>query len=354
MSRQVAVREVEEHRLPEWTRLLADSPEGSIYADPGYLDVLCRATGGRFRLLGAYSGDQLVGGIALYEERRPYGWRTDNRLLLYYNGVVLADYATKYASDRTGRRLGALTAIVARLGELPQARLRLHCRGQIDARPFKAHGWGVTPTYTYVVQIGDLDAAWGRVDQNLRRLVGRAGSAGLTLTDDDDFDGFYRLHLQVHARKEAPLYLPEPAFRDLVGRLRALGLCRLFHARLPSGQSVAAQLVLTGPFGVSHTVCAGADAAHLASGSTPFLRWHAFRRLAELGYRANDLTDASLNTVTRFKSQLGGDLTMNLMMSRPDRVPVERCDRALRLYYAWRSRMAAAYHAVRGSRTARD
>ena len=41
-----------------------------------------------------------------------------------------------------------------------------------------------------------------------------------------------------------------------------------------------------------------------------------FESLAQAGYAANDLTDASLNPVTRFKSQLGGELRATLSVSK--------------------------------------
>ena len=81
---------------------------------------------------------------------------------------------------------------------------------------------------------------------------------------------------------------------------------------------VASQLMLVGPYPVSHTVCAGADEAYLKSGASAFLRWNAILSLHRDGYAANDLTDASLNPVTRFKSQLGGDLTPTLSVARTD------------------------------------
>ena len=70
---------------------------------------------------------------------------------------------------------------------------------------------------------------------------------------------------------------------------------------------------------MTHTVCAAADTEYLRFGTTPFLRWSVFEELSRLGYRANDLTDAALNPVTRFKSQLGGQLVCNLVLRRPDR-----------------------------------
>ena len=53
------------------------------------------------------------------------------------------------------------------------------------------------------------------------------------------------------------------------------------------------------------------------SGVSAFLRWKSFEALSALGYVAVDLTDAALNPVTHFKSQLGGELEMALLLDAP-------------------------------------
>ncbi len=318
MSTELSIRTIAENDYPTWNQFVADSPSGSIYALPAYLEVLCRATNARFSLVGVFKGSELVGGMPLYLSRFGPGWMASNRLLLYYHSPVIREYSTKVPFERTSRRLAIMQALESHLRSFDCLHLLLHIRHpNEDVRPFLSNGWEVQPNYSYVVDIADLNSAWGRVHQNLRRLIDRATKSGLTVTDDEDVASFYRLHLDTHRRKGAPVYLKEPAFLRYIQALQAQDLCRLYHARLPNGKSVAAQLVLTGAHPVSHTVCAGADPAHLALGSTPFLRWKAFESLSALGYAGNDLTDAALNDVTRFKGQLGGELVRNCVATRP-------------------------------------
>jgi hypothetical protein len=63
----VSVEVLGESKFGAWARLVAESPDGSIYSLPEYLAVLCRCAGGRFRILGARLGDELAGGVAVYE-----------------------------------------------------------------------------------------------------------------------------------------------------------------------------------------------------------------------------------------------------------------------------------------------
>lgn len=314
---QLRVAELEPGQLERWSQLVRESPQGSAYSLPSYLDALSAATGGRYVVLGALRGEELTGGIAAFERSTPAGTFVAPRLLLYYNGLVLRDYQTKYPSDRAARQLETITAIAEALEQRGYGRLELRSRSTLtDARPLLDRGWTVTPSYSYSVPLTDLESQWARVEQNLRRLVERGRTLGLTVVVNEDFESFFRLHHGTAVRKGAPLYLEEPAFRRYYESLREHDLCRLYHARMPDGRVAASQLVLTG-HPVTHTVSAAADPELQQSGANAFLRWSAFEDLASLGHTANDLTDASLGPVAHFKSQLGSTLELNLVATRP-------------------------------------
>lgn len=318
VSPDLTTRILEGGEHAAWNSFVAASPDGSPYANTEYLEVLCAAAGGSFQVLVAEMGGEIAGGIALYERSSRWGLYVEPRLLLQYNGFVLRPPRSQYPSEVTAHNVKVLQALGSAIARRSYATCVLKSRSTLtDGRVFGQFGWKVWPAYTYVVPLDDLAAQWGLVEQNLRRLVKRAEKEGLTVTDDEDFAGFFRLHLDTHRRKGAPLYLPEASFRAYFERLRSLGLCRLFHARLPDGRSVASQMVLAGAHPVSHTVSASADAEMQKLGANPFLRWRAFEALAAAGCTANDLTDASLNPVTHFKSQLGGRLELCLAAVAP-------------------------------------
>lgn len=319
-KRQLQVRELTQGDFPAWQALVNASPQGSVYSLPEYLDVLCDATGGRFRVLGIERNGELSGGVALYEEANRFGALATNRLLLFYNGIVLARHDSSYPSERTAREIELLSALAPVLTALPHLRVLLHNRATLsDWRVFRRAGWNVRPSHSYVVAIDDLDIQFQRVERNLRRLINRCEREGFQYEESDDFDVFYALHTATHEQKGAPIYLPHKAFARYYERLKALGLARLCHVRLPDGGPVvASQLVLHSQHAVTHTVAAAADRAHMTTGANAFLRWQAFRSLGAAGYTANDLTDASLNPVSHFKSQFGGELTTTWVVQRPD------------------------------------
>ena len=318
MSAKYTVRQLRDQDFPAWEAFVAASPQGSPYALPAYLDALAAAAGGNFRLLGVERDGQLVGGVPLYERRDTGGRFVAPRLLLYYLSPLLAPDVSSYPSVRTARAVHVLGSMAEALCREPYAHLTLKWRHTLtDVRPFLAAGWSARTSYSYCVDIRNLGEAWDRVEQNLRRLVSRCGDQGMTCSEDDDIQGFLRLHAITLGRRGASTYLPEAVFPDFYRRLRTAGLCRLYQARLPTGQLVASQLVLAGGHAVTHTVSAGADPEFLKQGGSAFLRWKAFEALSTAGFTHNDLTDAALNSVTHFKSQLGGELVMCPVVESP-------------------------------------
>ncbi len=315
---QVYIRELSEGEYGRWTRFVAESETGSVYALPAYLRALCRVTSRSFSILGAFRGDNLVGGMAMYMGKTEAGLVSADHHLLFYHSPVIRDYTTKYAHERTARQFTILAALEQHLRHHACDHLVLYMRHSLtDLRPFNAGGWRIVPRYTYLVTLDHADQIWNRMAPYQRHLVEKAMDQGVTCCDDGDFSSFYAHHLKTCRKKGLKPYLPEPAFHSFYQELKAENLCRLYHARLTDGRNAASLLVLGGPHPVSHTLCAASDPDFHGLGVNPFLRWAVFNDLMARGYTANDLSGAPLNDVARFKRQLGGDLVVNWQVIRP-------------------------------------
>lgn len=142
MSQQTSVVELSVDQYPAWKALLAESPDGSVYHQPEYLGTSCASAGGRFRILGAMQAEELVGGVALYERDSPFGAFVAPRLLLYYNGLVLRRYDTKYPSHQSAHDVATLSALVERLESLGFGSIKPRNPGTMtDIRSVVVRGW---------------------------------------------------------------------------------------------------------------------------------------------------------------------------------------------------------------------
>lgn len=318
MSKSIEATILAEKDYDAWDDFVAKQERtGSIYSTAKYLDILCRAAGGFFSIAATRDGDSFVAGIGIYRSRVHRHDVIANRLLLYYNGVVMRDDLLPLEGSSSGRA-AAIDSLCDLLDKQGVAQITLHCRdANQDFRPFLHRGWSASPLFTLVVPTFDSRRLWKSFDHNARRLVRRAEDAGCNVDADNDFDALFRAHEEVHLRKRAPLYLPRAAFERYTDAVIAAGLGVIFSARLAGGTVAAAQLVLLGNHSSSHTVCAGSFEEHLSSGAAYLMRWRTFVNLEERGYTSNDLTDATLGGVTRFKEQLGGRLTMNMLLKTP-------------------------------------
>jgi len=320
LNRSLEAGVLAEEHYESWDDFVsAQQRTGSIYSTARYLDILCRAAGGSFSVAAIRDGDSFLAGVGLYRHRVDGRNVISPRRLLYYNGAVLRDDLLVLEGDYS-TRLRCLDALCTVLAQQPEDSITLYCKDAYqDFRPWIERGWHASPAYTIVVPITDSAQLWKRLDKNARRLIRRAENAGAVVSADNDFDCLYRAHEEVHRRKGAQLYLARDAFRRYVNDLVAADLGVIFSARLASGEPAAAQLALLGRHPWSHTVCAGSFEAHLRTGATYLLRWRTLVDLGERGYVMNDLTNASLGAVTRFKEQFGGILTMDmsLKLDRP-------------------------------------
>ncbi len=317
MSAKTETAYLKESEYGEWNKFVSNSSGGSIYSTPEYLDILCGVTNGSFKILAARQGDKITGGIGLFIQKSTREEYVSPRLLLYYNGIVLQDYDTLYHSKSVSRQIVTLTALEEALSK---EKYSIHFRNRnsfYDARVFLSQKWTSRLSYTYTVNIDDIDKLWNKVDPNQRRLIKRSEKQGFSIVKDEDFQAFYNLHVDTHERKGSPIYLSYENYKVYYERLRAKNLCSLYHACNQEGQPVSSQLVLLGPHPVTHTVCAATDESYLNSGVSAFIRWKVFEDLSKQGYAANDLTDAALNPVTRFKSQLGGDIQLCIELIKP-------------------------------------
>ena len=306
---------LEPNEFSEWDKFVETSHSGSIYHLSSYLDVLARVTGGHFRIIAVRLEDKIIAGATLFESPLILGRYSSSRLLLYYHGLVLGPAALKKNGNEV--RISALGPFEKYLCSFGYAAVNMYHRHPIsDLRVFSRAGWKLQIGYTYEVPLVDKIALWNRIDQNQRRLIRRAENRGYMIIEDSDFESFFRQHREVHQRKAAPLYLNQRRFEKSFHLLREKGLCRLYQARTESGESAATQLVLLSRHPVTHTVCAAAHERFLGDGIAPFLRWKVFEALSKEGYLGNDLTDAGLYSVARFKRDMGGELRRCIQVTK--------------------------------------
>ena len=315
MAAKIFTRYLEPSEYDVWDRFVDTSPHGSIYSQSFFLNALCKAIGTQFRILGAYKGEELIGGMGLHYKPSRYGDMVHIRPFLYYNGLVVDEFKSNFPSITNSRQTEVIQAILNELESGRYASAQVASRAPLeDIRLFWKNHWTVWPRYTYVVPIADLSEQWQHVEQNLRRLISRCEREGMRLECSDDVDAFYSMNSATYIRKGVKPYLGREKFLELYQEIKAHDACQIYFALTADGQRAAGQLVLRTKHPVTHTWMAGSDPSFLQSGASAFLRWKAFEDLSKQGYQYNDLTDAMIEKVAKFKSQFGGRLEPSFVL----------------------------------------
>ena len=317
MAGDLTIKTLEESEFEHWDRFVDGSRHGSIYNQSYFLDALCRAFGTHFRILAVFKNDELVGGAGLHYVPGQHGDLVQLRPLLYYNGLVIKDFESKYPSITESRQAEVIETI---LGELEGGRYASaefsNTSAFNDLRLFLQHGWQLFPRYTYVVPISDPPAQWERVEQNLRRLISRCEREGFRLEASREAGDFYSMHENTYRRKGVEPYIAREKFIELHGSLKERDACQIYFAVTPDGRRAAGVVVLMSKHPLTHTWMAGSDPEFLRTGASAFLRWKVFEDLHQRGYAFNDLTDAMNPHVAKFKSQFGGRLETSFVVHK--------------------------------------
>jgi hypothetical protein len=136
---QISTRYLEPSEYELWDRFVDTTRLGSIYNQSFFLHALCQAIGTQFRILAAFKNNEMVGGMGLHYNSSRYGDMIHIRPLLYYNGLVISDFDSKYPSITSSRQTEVINAILDELESGKYAFAEFSSTHPLDdLRPFLA------------------------------------------------------------------------------------------------------------------------------------------------------------------------------------------------------------------------
>ncbi len=300
--------------LSDWDKAIHNSPQSSIYSCALYLQTLAKITNVTVKLLTVRQNHQIIGGLPLVSNLQGKQHIMMGNHLLYYLAPFTVRDKTMNETSYERRSIKVTQYILEYLNTKAFDKVFIKYYQQTpDTRQLSDNNWLFIPSYTYRVKLSHKDDIFNNFDPNIRRIIRKCSKENWQFSSEGNIDDFYALHqwnMQSHKR---PTYLNHKLFKQFINTLRRENHCRLFELRNNNGELLSSQLVLTGPFTISHTLSAATAPSYTNSGATSVLRWQVFQYLSDKGYDVNDLTDAHEASVARFKQQLGGQLHLSLV-----------------------------------------
>lgn len=305
-----------------WRRIVETATGTSPFHEPRLVQAAASLTGCQLVALGAWRESLMVGGIAAVVSP---GGAVLPRSLAAYNGPLIAPIAG--ASPQTRHRHEAAIA-GALLDELTRRHPRCSLRmrpNTFDIRKLMDHGWTASQSFTYHLDIRDLDTTWSRIATNRRRLVRRAEQRAFEVREVHDVtpdlvDLVARLHDEQQGSYGANVDLDAAGWRLALPALVALSSGRLF-VTVDAGGGLAAFVLVSGSAPSAAVLASGAARSTLDDGAAALLRWEVIRRLSADGVEVLDLNGARSGPHGRFKASFGGELAERWELRSPEPVP---------------------------------
>lgn len=305
-----------------YERLLAVSPQSSIFCQPWYLDAVAD---GAWRLLtlGGDHGELEAAWPVVIEQRddRPHVVVPPMTQKL---GMILRpsgggeNYAEQLAGDhelihRLLQELYKLCPDLASFNHSFHENFPSHL-------PFQEEGFEQTTRYTYLLHdLQDPDRLWQEMRPRARAAIRKARKAGLEIVSDIDFETFLTLNDLTFKRQGLTPPVPHDVLRRLDRACGERGCRRIFAARDRSGRLHAA-VYIAWDNGTAYQLMLGSD-PELRSANGPTLAiWHAIRFAAEVA-DTYDFEGSMMRRVEAARRDLGARQTPYSLIYRASPAP---------------------------------
>jgi hypothetical protein len=270
--RATAAARVKRVAVDPYERLVAESPQGSLYCHRWWLDAVAPNS---YRILTVQRGNSLLAAWPIVT--RENGQRTDATMppMTQKLGILFAPTRAKY-SEMLSNQHEMTDELIE---QLPPGGAFYHQFHESFANwlPFYWRGFQQTTRYTYLLKnIKEHERLRTEMRTHGRRLIGKAVRNGLTIRDDLEFEQLLDLNDRVFERQS----MDTPVSHDLLRRMDAA--CRqhagrkIFPAFDRRGRLHAAAYIVWDQ-NTAYYLLAGSDPALRASGALYLAFWEAIR-----------------------------------------------------------------------------
>ncbi len=314
---QLAVRILTEDEYPLWDRLVADSPQHSIFAERWWIDIVTRGEG---KLLGCFADTRLLGGTPIWPQTK-YGIRRLRQPpLTPYWGPLLAPFEGSYQT-RLNTEFVVLRAIADALTTWQDVIMQFH-PSLSNWLAFYWDGFTQTTRYTYrIEQWPEQMTPEEFCIYSVRHKIKHATKCGLTIVNDADpmvavqMSRVSMEHQGVKGSEE--IYHFWPALSQA-----ALQRNRLYiTAALDHRGVVCEASAMVWDKQCAYGLLGGGESRVRAFGGGVLVQWHVLQKAATLA-PAFDFEGSMIEGVERFMRSFGGTLTPYSLVTRANSVPL--------------------------------
>ena len=295
----------------EWDAFVADSPQGSVFCQSGFLE----AAGAEFEAV-AVGEDGRPEAAALVILDHGESIRAPAHYTMY-QGVLFSESTASLVNHRRVRR--SLELVTFLLDALAERRSRISfCLHPSfgDVRAFTWFHYGhpelglfdVDVQYTATIDLrrqSDMDQLLSESRKSRRQDHHRAIREGFSVQETGDVTTFMRLYLDTFRRQEIDVPETDATLVESIAQ-RSLenGFGRLYAARSPDGE-VASMALLLHDATTAYYLFGANDPVFRPTGASTMLLFEALWRSREMGMRKADLVGVNSPDRGDYKTSFG-------------------------------------------------
>ena len=325
-----------------WDALVRASPQANPFSTSAWVRGVEEALGIRSQLWVATKGDDWLGGVVVPYRRR---FGRDAGVMTPITAYTCPVFATAlFKASLPGKAVANVIEIAKPLAAIVAQNYSTvrHVTLPVlsDVRPWQWAGWRVEPSYTFCVDLSRELA----ISHSVRKHVNKCERNGAQVSEAWDLEAFWSMQESTLARQGVRLGVTKQEGLLLATRLRDAGLAFMVTANDAEGKPLSSRILL-GLEGTSTVFdwLAGSDAERLSFGASPWLMTKVAAVAARQGYRYWDLCGAQIESVAKFKGEIGGELAHGFLLTAPPTA-------AERIYAKLREAGSAARRQWRGRR----
>jgi hypothetical protein len=215
------VRVLDKNEFNLWDHLAAVSPQGTIFHNSEYLQIVADASSSRLRLYGCFSNDDLVGGCSLLVKGRGrhFSRASSTGPLTPYGGFLLPSHDDMNVRRSFSIQDDIINALCDQIEEDRYSSVTVtNSPDLLDIRSCLWRGWKGHVAYTHYIELRDEFIK--RFSKSVRREIRKAGEAGLYVERCDDAEKHHDLLGQVFGRQDREIPVDKSFFKAMLSVIK--------------------------------------------------------------------------------------------------------------------------------------
>lgn len=312
---QYSVRTLSREEYPLWDKLIANSPQRSIFTQRWWMDIV---TNGGVNLLGCFDENGLVAGFPIWPCTLLGVKRLRQPPLTPYWGPVLAPIDENDAS-RFSAEIEILRAFAMALTSWPDATIACHPSLE-NWLPFYWNGYEQTTRYTYrIEELADHLPAGKNLHRSIRSALNRAKNNGLKIEEMVDPMLVAEMSRLSMARQDLQSSAEIRAFWPALSQAGEERQCIFNAAAVDADGNFHAAYAMVWDDRYAYDIYGGGVPKYRESGGGTLALHHILMKAATVA-PSFDFEGSMIESIGRYFRHLGGELTPYHLVTRAQSV----------------------------------